>query len=78
MGARENCHDKLSRAGGYLWCTSIPSRGSSDISKPLRADFPFWFILASSVFVYPGKLLFKGFLPIDDNFSTTQKQLKIS
>ena len=29
---------------------------------------PFWFILDSVVFVYPGKLLFQGFLPIFDNF----------
>ena len=30
------------------------------------------------MFVFPGKLLFKGFLPINDNFQRPKKQVKIS
>ena len=49
-----------------------------NLLHPLTILVPFWFILASSVFVDPDKLLFKGFLPINNNFKRPRKQLKIS
>ena len=38
----------------------------------------FWFTLVSSVFVYPGKLLFQSFPPINNNFQRPKKLPKIS
>ena len=42
-------------------------------SPSLTILVPFWFIIASLVFVFPGKLLFNGFLQINDNFQRSKK-----
>ena len=38
----------------------------------------FSFILTSLLLIYLGKLLFKGFLPLNTNFQRPKKQLRIS